>query len=127
MNAEVQSRLRIPAIGLMVAGILGVLGHVVNAIMQLAGTAPAMMQNEQVPAWVGSLGVVTDLLAIGLSAFVIFGALKMQKLQSWNLCLAASIVAMVPCSCTCCIGLPLGIWAIILLAKPEVKQAFGVI
>jgi hypothetical protein len=35
------------------------------------------------------------------------------------------VVAMVPCLSPCCIlGLPLGIWALIVLMKPEVKSSF---
>jgi hypothetical protein len=36
-----------------------------------------------------------------------------------------SIVAMVPCLGPCCIvGIPIGIWALVVLMKPEVKAAF---
>ena len=37
----------------------------------------------------------------------------------------ASILAMIPCLSPCClIGLPIGIWALVILMKPEVKAAF---
>lgn len=37
----------------------------------------------------------------------------------------AAILAMIPCVSPCCLlGLPLGIWALIVLLKPEVKAAF---
>ncbi len=35
--------------------------------------------------------------------------------------------AMIPCVSPCCLlGLPLGIWALIVLVKPEVKAAFQI-
>jgi len=38
---------------------------------------------------------------------------------------AASIIAMIPCvSPCCCLGLPFGIWALVVLARPAVKSAF---
>jgi len=37
----------------------------------------------------------------------------------------ASILAMVPCISPCCLlGIPIGIWALVVLMKPEVQQAF---
>jgi hypothetical protein len=49
----------------------------------------------------------------------------MQKLQSYQFALTASIVAMVPCISPCCLfGLPFGIWALVVLNKPEVKSQF---
>jgi hypothetical protein len=38
----------------------------------------------------------------------------------------ASVAAMLPCtvSCCCILGLPVGIWSLVVLMKPEVKQAF---
>jgi hypothetical protein len=50
----------------------------------------------------------------------------MKKLKNWNLAMAGSILAMIPCISPCCImGLPIGIWAVIVLMKPEIKSAFS--
>jgi hypothetical protein len=49
----------------------------------------------------------------------------MKNLQSYGLAMTASIVAMIPCISPCCIlGLPFGIWALVILNRPEVKAAF---
>ena len=48
----------------------------------------------------------------------------MKTLKSYPLALTGSIVAMLPCSCCCVIGLPIGVWAVIVLLKPAVKLAF---
>jgi hypothetical protein len=59
------------------------------------------------------------------SVLILFGGLKMKKLEGYGLVMAASIVAMIPCISPCCfIGLPIGIWALMVLNKPEVKSAF---
>lgn len=64
-------------------------------------------------------------LGIGTNIVMLIGALKMMKVQSWGLALAAAILVMLPCgSCCCLLGIPLGIWVIVLLNKPEVKAAF---
>ena len=66
-------------------------------------------------------------LAMGVVSNVVMliGALKMMKLESWGLALAAAILVMLPCgSCCCCLGIGLGVWVAILLSKPEIKGAF---
>lgn len=64
-------------------------------------------------------------LGIATNIVMLIGALKMMKVQSWGLSLAAAILVMLPCSSCCCLlGIPLGIWVIVLLNKPEVKAAF---
>jgi hypothetical protein len=69
--------------------------------------------------------VVSGIIALLLSGLIFFGAMKMKKLESYGLAMAASIIAMIPCLSPCClIGLPIGIWAVVVLVKPEVKSAF---
>ena len=66
-----------------------------------------------------------NLLGVALNIFVLFGALKMMRLQSFNLVLAACIISMIPCTGCCCIlGLPFGLWALVVINKPEVKAHF---
>ncbi|HEX4999400.1 MAG TPA: hypothetical protein VFY29_14325, partial [Terriglobia bacterium] len=73
----------------------------------------------------GGFGIMFNVLAIAAGVVVLIGALKMKKLESYDWALASSIIAMVPCISPCCwAGLPIGIWAIVVLQKPEVKAAF---
>jgi prolipoprotein diacylglyceryltransferase len=73
----------------------------------------------------GGIGIVGSLIGIAMAGFIIYGAMLMQKLQKYNMAMAASVIAMIPCISPCClIGLPIGIWAIVVLVKPEVKAAF---
>jgi hypothetical protein len=55
---------------------------------------------------------------------VFFGGLKMKSLENYKLAMAASIISIIPCFGCYCIGIPVGIWSIITLNKPEVKSAF---
>jgi hypothetical protein len=50
--------------------------------------------------------------------------MKMKALEQWTMAIVASVVAMIPCSCACILGLPIGIWSLVVLLKPEVKAAF---
>jgi GYF domain 2 len=122
-----------PAIGLMVTAGLGVAGGLVGLVLTLArwGAAPEMPGMDpqlahmiQVFAY-GPLGIVTKIVGLAISLFVLYGAIKMQKLAGYGFALAAAIVALIPCFSPCClIGLPIGIWALVVLSKPEVKSQF---
>lgn len=118
-----------PAIGLIVVAILGVIAQIASLIFSLVGAS--FLASSQMPkeAWTnmfyGPIGVVSSIVSILMGGLILFGALQMKKLESYGLAMAASIIAMVPCFSPCClIGLPIGIWAVVVLSKPEVKSAF---
>jgi hypothetical protein len=118
-----------PATGLIVTAVLGAIGQIVGIIFNLAGAS--FMPRHQMPsdAWInmmsGTAGVIGGVIGILLSVLIFIGAMKMKKLESHGLAVAASIVAMIPCISPCCLlGLPIGIWAAVVLFKPEVKSAF---
>ncbi|MGA2786659.1 MAG: DUF4339 domain-containing protein [Verrucomicrobiota bacterium] len=74
----------------------------------------------------GPLGAVESLFGLALSVLILIGAARMQSLRSREFAFAAAIMAMVPCLTPCClIGLPFGIWALVVLNKPEVKSQFN--
>ena len=124
-----------PAIGLIVAMVLGIALSVVGVVFHLLGVSwgrpPPMMTPEAERMYnlfhqfSGPLGVVAGFISIAIGLFVLFGALKMQKLSNHGLAMAAAIVAMIPCFSPCCLlGLPFGIWALVVLNKPEVRSQF---
>ena len=119
-----------PAIGLMVTGIIGAFFAVLTLFASIVGMGIAPFIRDEIPKkyaefWEGSLGAASAIVEIAVAAFIIFAALKMRELKQWELSLAASIVAMIPCISPCCIlGLPIGIWALVVLLRPEVKEAF---
>ena len=87
------------------------------------------MPNEAWPAWAnfasGTFGIAINVIAICLSGLILLGGIKMRKLESYGLAMTASIIALFPCTSPCCLlGLPIGIWAVVVLSKPEVKSAF---
>jgi hypothetical protein len=118
-----------PAIGLVVTAILGALLQIVSLIFNLVGASFMTHSHMPTEAWVnlfsGALGAVSSVVGIALSVVILLGALKMRKLESHGFAMAASVIAMVPCLSPCCfLGLPIGIWAVVVLSKPEVKSAF---
>jgi len=126
-----QDHVRGPAIGLIFTGAIGILVAIANIVLEGAmmewvrsltpeGQAPPAGMMEANSA----LSIAITVLSVLASAFILFGGLKMMKLESRTVVLAASIVAMIPCVGCCVIGLPVGIWSVIVLSKPEVKAAF---
>lgn len=127
-----QEKVNAPAIGLMVTAIIGMLFQLVNILLQILGVGMGALGGGQGPGadqmmsmLSGGLGIVFGLIGLAIGAVILFGAMKMRKLESYGLSMAAAILAMIPCLSPCCIlGLPLGIWALVVLMKPEVKQSF---
>jgi hypothetical protein len=118
-----------PAIGLIVVAVIGALVQVASLIMNLAGASMfasnRMPNNPWANMFSGTIGVASSALGIIVSAVILLGALKMKKLENYGLAMAATIIAMIPCFSPCCLlGLPIGIWALVVLLKPEVKSAF---
>lgn len=123
-----------PAIGLIVTAVLGALVQLASMLMNILGAglgaAGAAQGQQDLPPWAhamsGGVGVVFNILGLILSGVILMGALKMKKLESYNFAMTATIIAMVPCVSPCCLlGLPIGIWALVILLKPEVKGAFS--
>lgn len=55
---------------------------------------------------------------------VMWGGIQMSRRRSHGLAMVASFLAMLPCSPVFLIGLPLGIWAMMVLRDPAVKIGF---
>ena len=53
---------------------------------------------------------------------ILFGAFQMLQLRSYAWSIAAAILSIVICSL---IGLPIGIWALIVLARQDVRETFA--
>jgi phage FluMu protein Com len=69
--------------------------------------------------------LVSGPIAIAVSIFLLIGAAKMRRLESYGLALATAIIAVVPCTAPCCIvGMGFGIWALVVLCDANVKSAF---
>jgi hypothetical protein len=73
-----------------------------------------------------SVGEITSYLTMNIASIVIIsGAVAMLRLNSYGTARLGAIFALLPI-CSPCIffGIPLGIWAMVVLLNPEVKAAF---
>jgi hypothetical protein len=118
-----------PAIALVITASLGLAVYVLLILALLVGFnrdlsnfSPQFQQLFM--ANHGKLAVLRALFALVINGVVLFGALKMMKLQGHSFAIITCILAMIPCSCCCLLGLPFGIWGLVVLNKPEVKSQF---
>lgn len=129
-TTDAASKVAGPAISLIVIASLALVLIVVNLILTLSGANTFQMQSfggqspELVKFAQGTGLVIGAALGFLIYGIVLLGAIKMKKLQSYGLAMTASILALLPCSPCCVVGLPFGIWALVVLNKPEVKAAF---
>jgi serine/threonine protein kinase len=86
----------------------------------------AQAASEQPPAkllWAVAMATIVAIwVAVGI--FTIIGAIKMRRLELYPLVVIATVTAMLPWSPGCLIGLPCGIWALVVLSRAEIRVAF---
>lgn len=131
---DAKAAVKMPAILLIVAGGLGIVGSLFSIVQHIVGASfmnmnqlPPNMppQFQQMMTMMMGLGIPFAILGLLLNGVVLFGGISMLSLRRWGLVLAACIIAMAcgnPCCCP--IGIAAGIWGIIIIVKPEVKPTF---
>jgi hypothetical protein len=128
-NAAALDAVNVPALLLMVMGVLGALLKLYGVVR--GGVVPPQLLTDPnlAPfrsAFTTMIGLTRPLNAIAMltDGVIIAGALQMRQLKSYPLAMASAIVSLLPCSSCCCVLLPVGIWALVTINKPEVKAEF---
>ena len=124
-----------PSLLLIIFGSLNVLfglyglvaGGMNKAQMAQLLNDPNMPQQakDMIAMMAGAGSKVIGLLGLVISGLMVFGGVQMRNLKSYGLAMAACIVGILPCTNCCCVTLPIGIWALTILMKPEIKSAFS--
>lgn len=128
-NADAADKVNGPGIGLIVVGILNIVVGLPSLAMHLFGVnfMPPNLPPEAnwMKFMMGPMGIVTNLLTIAIGVLILFGGIKMRKLENYGLAMTAAILSIIPCTTSCClVGIPIGVWAMVVLFKPEVKSSF---
>jgi uncharacterized membrane protein YfcA len=66
-----------------------------------------------------------SLLVTCLGAVIIYGVMRMKELENYKWSVISSILAILPISPGCLLGVPFGVWALSVLLRKEVKKAFA--
>ncbi len=107
----VRRRVEAPAITLLLIGIM-------NCVMSVIGVAIASDGGPGPPL------LLLLPATLGASILMVVGAVKMKNLESYGLAQVSSCLAFAPTPWFF-MTVPVGIWALMVLRKPEVKAAFG--
>lgn len=115
---------------MLVAAAIGLIASLYN--FGFSFTEPVIDPNA--PEWLQEIqrnatGMTTTVIQgvfIVINLLIIFGAAQMMRMRTWGLAVAVSVLSMLNCGTFCCVlGLPFGIWSIIVLMSPDVKLAFA--
>jgi hypothetical protein len=131
-RASASEAVNVPSILLMAAAAIAILFSLFSLVGGGGEAQLAKLMNDPnlppalktIAASSNSSGKLTGIVGLLLQGVVVFGALKMRNLQSYNLAMAATVISIIPCFGCCCIGMPVGIFSLVVLLKPEVKAAF---
>lgn len=141
-SAPAQSELSAPAIGLIVAGVLGALVSLLGIathLFAMIGGSNQDLSNLNDPNFPpvlkpllklvssGIVGLMFSLVQAAANAFIIYAGLQMREARQYGLCVAGAALASIPLcfsSCCCIFTMPLGIWALSVLLGQSGKAQF---
>ncbi|UCC97729.1 MAG: serine/threonine protein kinase [Phycisphaerales bacterium] len=117
----------IPAVGLLVAGginCLAAVGLLLATVFSLLaqGFTDRLVTFGFLP---GAARIVLVAVTVAYAVLVVLGGWNLMQLRSRRLALAGSILALFPFSAGSVVGLPMGIWALVVMRRQNVKAAFG--
>lgn len=133
MANDAKARLQYPAICLILVGTINPVSGllvILSTIMNLAkGPTQQVLENPDrllgYQTWIvtSTLGALITIIA---SPLIIYGAVQMLGARKYSMAKLAAILSLIPCTSLCCVlGIPAGIWGLVVLNKPEVKAAFN--
>ena len=111
-----------------VASLVGTIFQGQSPAQQLPPEAPEWLRNlfqmqANMPKWVSYGQFVVSAI---VDAMMIVAGLNLMRLKNRGLAMTGAILACLPCftSCCCLLGLPLGIWAVTVCNRPDVRPHF---
>jgi hypothetical protein len=125
--------IRWPAVGLIFVGVADLLisltlvvggeqmGEAINKVIEEQGGAT---QDLDFSSLGNPANLFLTIIGFAITILVVVGGVSMLKQRGWALALVASILTMIPCFGPCCgLFLPIGVWSLIVLMKPAVREA----
>jgi serine/threonine protein kinase len=124
-------RLQVPVVMLGLSGLLQIVGTcpAIGLLANAMGLVESRANNTLVPgdlrAWglVAALFLGLGMLVVGL--IVVQATAKMRKLTNHRFCCVATVLAMLPLGFGFFLGLPFGIWTLLVLRRADVRAAFA--
>ncbi len=119
-------KLSLPGLLLMISMGVGMAFQLLSLLFNVLGAGMGAVGGGDASALMsGVVGILMNIVGLCVGGVVIFGLTKYRKGESFTFSLAAVVLAMIPCISPCCwLGLPLGIWALIVMNNDDVKSQF---
>lgn len=131
IHSEAKDKVRAPAICAIVLAAINLVWCPVRLMLNaldLSMIDSSTMPEESVAIvkkFSALFGLPISLLGGVLALVCLFGAISMLRLRSYGFAMASAIIMLFPCgNCCCLLNIGFGIWALVVLSKPEVKAAF---
>ncbi len=126
-SRRAQGQVMAPAVILLVIAVIGLLANLAAAAVFAA--TPERLEEafkgtglQPPPA---TTAVIFYLVFAALNLVILLACVQMLRLRTYGFALAGIFLSMINCPTYCCvIGLPIGIWALVVLLRPEVRDAF---
>ena len=119
----IRQQVRKPADGLIIAGGINILCIIPFTLLvgSMILTHSRLLPQAGLDAKVAAL----SLLVTCLGAVIIYGVMRMKELENYKWSVISSILAILPISPGCLLGVPFGVWALSVLLRSEVRKAFA--
>ncbi len=129
---SVGPKVNAPSIALMIVASISIFtcmaGLLIDVVLIATGVVERqeMMNQGPVSEQVSiTIRIIWSIVLLATSGAVIYGAIQMKNLRNYRSAMTAAIISIIPLLGPCCIlGIPFGIWALIVLMQPDVKAAF---
>ena len=130
-----------PAICLVLVGLLGLTVSALNVAFAVVAEPPKVVDPAEVdpnmPAGLrkflenaeksgrGPVAMVVHSAFVFVNLLIVAGGVQMLRFQTRGLAVTSSILAILNFgSCCCLLGVPVGIWSLVVLNRPDVTWAF---
>ncbi|MGB1929500.1 MAG: hypothetical protein ACPHO8_09325 [Mariniblastus sp.] len=131
-GASASGKVKGPALGILISTSVGMFLALLNLALNIVGLGLFAAAADQAAApefasivGQGVAGLIQSIVGLIGGGVIIFGCIKMMKLQAYGFAFATSILAMIPCISPCCLlGIPFGIWGLVVLNDPLVRNSF---
>ena len=123
-EASPRSLVAMPALYLTVCAVLCLIALAIELYFDISIVMGSLNHRSRV--YTSAQTRIAYVFFMGLfNVWIIRGAWEMIRLRSYSAARSSAIISCVPCVGPCFVfGLPFGIWALVRLNDPRVKQAF---
>jgi len=127
LREEVATRVLVPAIILIVANVLAILGLAAFLVFLtfMLFVQPPRNQPDDIIGVTFAFGFT--FIGIFVKTLALGGAIQMARMRTYPIAMAAAVMSVLPmCSPCWMLEMPLGIYALVVLFMPDVREAFYV-